>query len=408
MKRPDGIINEFRDCSFFLTAALIRLIGVGIFNAFFNIYFIENGSSENFLGVFLAVGNAAMALASYPIGVLIDRISKKKLLILFTLINLGCYAAQIFLTNRALLLAVSVIFGISFIGLGNATGPFLYGFSEIGAKANLHVIYRIVHIIAVTAGAGLAGRLQSAGYAVREILILSPVLGAISIIPQLLMRSPQPTRPPVREGTNPPQIQASDADAARRRLNPIQMFGFAILFGAIGFSPMITNYINLYLQKRIAVNLDSIAYGCAGIYFLSGFIMIAFAKYKIRSENFPSHLAAIALLAVAIYAALYAVPVFSAQIICITLLICGFEIFASALNDYIFTAAKQSDHGKYAGATQMVSNFTETIGIVLCGKLLGRDRYASIFLLSAVPIVLATLIAGIIFSNRRYQIRTHA
>ena len=82
MKRPDGIINEVRDCSFFLTAALIRLIGVGIFNAFFNIYFIENGSSENFLGVFLAVGNAAMALASYPIGVLIDRISKKKLLIL--------------------------------------------------------------------------------------------------------------------------------------------------------------------------------------------------------------------------------------------------------------------------------------------------------------------------------------
>lgn len=408
MKKPSGIINEVRDCSLFLTAALIRLVGVGIFNAFFNIYFIENGSSENFLGIFLAVGNAAMALASYPIGVLIDRFSKKKLLILFTLINLGCYAAQIFMTNHAVLLAVSVIFGISFIGLGNVTGPFLYGFPGIGAKANLYVIYRIVYIIAVTAGAGLAGKLQSAGYAIREILILSLVLGAVSIIPQLLTSNPQPTRPSVREGTNPPQIQASSTDASRRRLNPIQTFGFAMLFGAIGFSPMITNYINLYLQKRIAVNLDSIAYGCAGIYFLSGFTMIAFAKYKIKSENFPNHLAAIALLAVAIYAALYAVPVFSAQIICITLLICGFELFSSALNDYIFTVTKQSDHGKYAGATQMVSNFTETIGIVLCGKLLGREQYDALFLLSAIPIVLAILIAGIIFSNRRHQIRTNA
>ena len=349
-----------------------------------------------------------MALASYPIGVLIDRISKKKLLILFTLINLDCYAAQIFLRNRAILLAVSVIFGISFIGSGNVTGPFLYGFSEIGAKANLYVIYRIVHIIAVTAGAGLAGRLQSAGYAVREILILALILGAISIIPQLLTRSPQPARLPGREGKNPPQIQASSPDASRRRLNLIQTFGFAILFGAIGFSPMITNYINLYLQKRIAVNLDSIAYGYAGIYFLSGFIMIAFAKYKIKSENFPNHLAGFALIAVATYAALYAVPVFSAQIICITLLICGFEIFSSALNDYIFAVTKQSDHGKYAGATQMVSNFTETIGIVLCGKLSGRGQYAPIFLLSAIPIVLATLTAGIIFSDRRYRIRTNA
>lgn len=83
--------SERRSLHLFFISSSIRLIGTGIFNTLFNIYFLESGFTESFLGLFLATGNIAMAIASYPSGILIDRFSKKTLMLLFTAILCLCY-----------------------------------------------------------------------------------------------------------------------------------------------------------------------------------------------------------------------------------------------------------------------------------------------------------------------------
>ena len=175
--------SERRSLHLFFISSSIRLIGTGIFNTLFNIYFLESGFTESFLGLFLATGNIAMAISSYPSEILIDRFSKKTLMLLFTAILCLCYYFQTIITFRPVLLLISFIFGIAFIGLNNLTGPTLYSFKTIQSRFNLFSIFRFTNIISITIGAALAGFCHNWDIPIKNVLYLSAFFGFISMIP---------------------------------------------------------------------------------------------------------------------------------------------------------------------------------------------------------------------------------
>jgi len=85
---------------------------------------------------------------------------------------------------------------------------------------------------------------------------------------------------------------------------------------------------------------------------------------------------------------------------CLTGLIWIFDVLFSLLNDFIFSATKSKDHGKYAGLINLVSNLSETVGILLCGWLIQQKSFMGIYIGSALPIF---LIAPILFLFAKYS-----
>ena len=384
--------SERRSLHLFFISSSIRLIGTGIFNALFNIYFLESGFTESFLGIFLAIGNIAMAIASYPSGILIDRFSKKTLMLLFTAILCLCYYFQTIITFRPVLLLISFIFGIAFIGLNNLTGPTLYSFKTIQSRFNLFSIFRFTNIVSITIGATLAGFCHNRNIPVKNILYLSAILGFISMIPQFFMAEIKSD--PGHSGSlphEPVETQKSDALTSE---NPRTLILILFILSVVGFSPMIINYINVYLQLKTNLDIDQIAFGQAGIHLVSGSLILLFSKYKIKDSNLLKSLLIFSGFSFLFFTLIYLSDSFILLVSCLTGLIWIFDVLFSLLNDFIFSATKSKDHGKYAGLINLVSNFSETAGILLCGWLIQQKSFIGIYIGSTIPVILFILITA--------------
>lgn len=119
-----------------------------------------------------------------------------------------------------------------------------------------------------------------------------------------------------------------------------------------------------------------------------------FSKYKIKNSDLLKNLLIFSGLSFLLFTLIYLSDSFILLVGCLTGLIWIFDVLFSLLNDFIFSATKSKDHGKYAGLINLVSNFSETAGILLCGWLIQQKSFIGIYIGSAIPIF---LIAPILF-----------
>lgn len=390
------MILERRSCYLFFISSSIRLIGIGIFNTLFNIYFIDSGFQESFLGIFLAIGNISMAISSYPIGIIIDKFPKKNLMTLFTIGLCLCYFFQTIIINKFLLLIISFVFGISFIGLINLTGPYLYSFKTIKSMFNLFSIYKFINIISTTIGSVIAGFCFNNSMPLRTILYLSTVFVLLSVVPQLFLEDTKYDA----DNTGLPCRSNLDTDRfifTGKNITVIVVLFFSFLI--IGFSPMLINYMNLFLRLKTGISVENIAFGQASIHLISGSLILFFAKHKIKESSLTKNIIFFIILSNLFFIFIYISSSFIIIISCFIGLIWTFEILFSLLNDFIFSTTENKDHGKFSGLINFVSNFSETAGILLCGYLIQNKNYIGIYIYSILPTILIIPIL-ILFSKK--------
>ncbi len=95
----------------FLVGSALFSISGGIWGVIFNLYLIDAGFRQDFVGYMLSVGEVAMGLGALPAGLLCDRIKRRRSFLLATLSGIGLGCVQVFTLNGTILLVTSLLSG---------------------------------------------------------------------------------------------------------------------------------------------------------------------------------------------------------------------------------------------------------------------------------------------------------
>jgi len=236
----------------FLLTELLAWTCHGIFAVVFNLYLLEGGYRESFIGRAVSLNGLGMALAALPAGLLADRWGRRRCLVLGATVDA---VAQI--TRATFLSPLAVLSGSFFAGIGQAllaiaAAPFITEHSTPRERTHLFSTFFATTLLAGVLGSvlggeipGLLGRLPGAQHpdplhAYRGALWVGGLLNAAACLPLLRLRG-------TREPSQRHAWIATDA-AARWRLLPIGLNAMLIGAGA----GLVIPFMNLYFAHRFA------------------------------------------------------------------------------------------------------------------------------------------------------------
>jgi len=260
MRPLRSLWNEYRDAArafsrparLFLLCDLLAWAANGMHQVLYNLYLVEGGYQEAFVGRAIAANAVGLALAALPAGLLADRWGRRNTLLL----GVACEAAG--LVVRSIVLEPGVVLSGSFVGgVGQAfvlitAAPFITEHSTPRERTHLFTSFFAVSLSAGVLGSLLGGMLPSvlqalpAGLApdtlaaYRITLVAAGLLAAVAIEPLRRMGDLHETPAAHDPEPVPPEV--------RRRLVPIATNAFLLGSGA----GLVIPFMNLYFAHRFA------------------------------------------------------------------------------------------------------------------------------------------------------------
>jgi len=239
-----------RPARFYLGAEFLIWTAHGIFSVLFNLYLVEAGSSERFVGRAVASSAFGLVVAALPAGWLADRWGRRNTLMLGVLLEAAGHAV------RALSVSEPTVLGAGFVtGLGQAffqiaAAPFLTEHSTPRERTHLFSTFFASALIAGVLGNALGGALPPAVRALvpslglfeayRAALLVGALLAAAGALPLLALRGLVEARTSHEEAPPPPH--------EARRLWPIALNSLLLGTGA----GLVIPFMNLYFHNRFA------------------------------------------------------------------------------------------------------------------------------------------------------------
>jgi MFS family permease len=126
-----------RDARLTVAVWMFYAFALGVHDVIFNLYLIEAGFTEDFLGFFLSISMFLVGFLAIPAGVIADRRSRKRILMGSAIINLSAYFIQYSTLSPSLLLFSQILFGLSSGLIGVVWQP--YTVSVTTEKERVHV-----------------------------------------------------------------------------------------------------------------------------------------------------------------------------------------------------------------------------------------------------------------------------
>lgn len=260
MRPLRSLWNEYRDAArafsrparLFLLCDLLAWAANGMHQVLYNLYLVEGGYQEAFVGRAIAANAVGLALMALPAGLLADRWGRRHTLML----GVVCEAAGLFV--RSIVLDPGVVLAGSFVGgVGQAfvlitAAPFITEHSTPRERTHLFTSFFAVSLSAGVVGSLLGGMLPwlllalPAGVApgtlnaYRITLVAAGVLAALAFEPLRRMGDLHETPAAQDPEPVPPEV--------RRRLVPIAANAFLLGSGA----GLVIPFMNLYFAHRFA------------------------------------------------------------------------------------------------------------------------------------------------------------
>jgi MFS family permease len=222
----------------------------GIFAVVFNLYLLEGGFRERFVGSAISLNGLGMAIASIPAGLLADRWGRARCLVLGAALDaIAQFTRGTFLDSHAIL-AGSFVSGVGQAMLAIAAAPFMTEHSTPRERTHLFSTLFAATLVAGVAGSILGGEIPTllgqpwsplAGHrllAYRVALWVGALVNTAACLPLLGLLS--------HEDRAVTHAAAPVSAAERRRLVPIGLNAFLIGAGA----GLVIPFMNLYFAKR--------------------------------------------------------------------------------------------------------------------------------------------------------------
>jgi MFS family permease len=248
---------------------------MGIWTVLFNLYLLDLGFREDFIGHMLLLGGLAAGLAAFPAGIICDKIGRKRALLIGVAVGSVFNAILLFTSNPVLLLTVNLFQG--FGGLTSilfwvAQAPFMMENSRSQERTHLFSVNLATWFLSNMAGSyagGVLPRVFSNLLSVetenilvyRATLTVSVVLLFLALLPYYAIKE----KP----------YQKNNATTSRLSFKAIQSraaIGKLVLTSAlIGLGAgLILPFFNVFFQNKLQATPEQI-----GIIFALGNVMTA-------------------------------------------------------------------------------------------------------------------------------------
>lgn len=190
-----------RAIQYFFLFVLLANIGFGVFQLIFNLYLVQLGYREDFIGTFSAFTTVAMAVTAVAMGPLINRFTAWGSLVVGTAVLVLAFIGQVSLTSEVALLLFAILGGVGQAGLMVPVMPFVIEQSADNERADVAAVTFSVTSLALTAGSLVGGRLPALlnasgqGFALESVatyratLVTGIALTALGLAPLMLIGS---------------------------------------------------------------------------------------------------------------------------------------------------------------------------------------------------------------------------
>lgn len=261
-----------RNAKLFLGSMFLAGLSFSAFGVIFNLYLVEAGFREGFIGNLLSVGALAMSLLALPAGLLADRIGRKRSLLLSGFVVSAFVLVRATTLKGDLLLTASALSGLGAAFAAVTSAPFLMENSTPEERTHLFSINFSATLIASVIGNALGGKLPDLFrfllsdltrlQAYRLTLVTSALLSFSSLIPMLFVRE---------EGSEAGEKKARPSWREREDLVTITKFSVNNLLIGAG-AGLVIPFFNLYFAKRFGATSTQI-----GLYFSGSQVITASA-----------------------------------------------------------------------------------------------------------------------------------
>ncbi len=260
-----------RDVRLFFLFSLLITTGFGVFGLVMNLYLVQLGLREDFIGIFSAVNTIAIAAGAISIGFALRRITTWQALLYGGIGVLVLQVALALAEQEALLLVLAGMYGLALAYLTTVTMPFIIEWSRPTARAQAASIAFALNAVAATVGSLLGGYVPEITAAItgddsasvtgyRVALLMGSVVGVFALIPLLRMREARQGR-----GREKNRSAVADVPASERRQTRKDVSVYVALGGvlALGLGTVIPFY-------AVFLTLNGVSPGSVGIIYALG------------------------------------------------------------------------------------------------------------------------------------------
>lgn len=245
-----------RNAQLYLLSVLLNGLGNSVFMLFFNLYIVSLGESREFLGGLQSLGSAITLIVGIPVGILGDRIGRRRALLIGGSVGLLAFWAFLAMPGRP-----TMIFWWTVQGLANTLywiniNPFLMQNSSEEERAFLFSVSFglmplagfVGSLVAGGLPAALAGRMgvgAESAQAYRTAMYMGLGLNLVALAPIWLIREVRWPGPRATPAPNLKSIFRLKAPVLKLLL-PQLVIGFG--------AALLVPYLNLFFKDRFPIN----------------------------------------------------------------------------------------------------------------------------------------------------------
>ncbi|MNK28616.1 Major Facilitator Superfamily protein [compost metagenome] len=259
-----------RNIRLFFLANIFYQIGTGIFSLLYNLYIQGLGYGDTMNGRVVSIQSLATAMMFIPIGLIGDRTSRKRLLIIGGLFSGVLFLGRSFLGSENYLVILAVLTGLFASIFQVLAIPYL---AENISKAQRLRMFSFFSSVVLAAqvfgsmgGGMLADLLQALGItrlmSLQAVLLAGSITTLIAVIPLLFLTEAARTESekikPAEDLDLPVTEPKESHKESAKDYKFISRFVVAQLLVGLG-SGLVVPYLNLYFTNRFAVSLSAMS-----------------------------------------------------------------------------------------------------------------------------------------------------
>jgi MFS family permease len=246
-----------RSARLFLLSVIMDGIVISAWQLFFNFYILERGFERDFLGMVNAMPAVAALVLGIPMGLLSDKIGRKRAMVLGVAVFIIAMALEITVYNPVLILIAAFIAGGAQMLYYLSQAPFMMKVSNEHNRTLLFSLSFGLVTLSGAVGSVFAGQLPAlfgslldvparSATAYQAVLLCSVSLGLFTLVPLLLIKEPP------RGGTSTHAHPGSSIWQVLKQPLTLQLSlpNLLIGFGAAILIP----YLNVFFVERHAVS----------------------------------------------------------------------------------------------------------------------------------------------------------
>lgn len=199
-----------RPARLFLMAIIVDGVIYSAWSLFFNFYILARGFDKEFLGIVNALPSVSALLLSIPLGMLSDRIGRRKAMLIGLLVNTIAMGLQVTFTSPSILMVMVFLGGVGQNLYYISQSPFIMSVSDSKTRTILFSLTFGLVTLSGAVGSLFAGYLPAffgnvlkvqadSATAYQAVLLCAVALGSVSMLFIYLIREPAASHATVRD-----------------------------------------------------------------------------------------------------------------------------------------------------------------------------------------------------------------